>query len=150
MKIWDNETKQDAIKAILDRICDGESLRSILHYASRDRLPAVSTFLGWVKENEELQKHYARACDIRAEQIFEEIFEIADESNADLSIGEKGQLVINGEAVARSRLKIDARKWALSKMMPKKYGDKLDVTTDGEKVTTTIINLGVGQKPDDE
>lgn len=144
MKIWDDYKKEEAIQIVLDRISDGESLRSILQYASRDRLPSVSTFLGWVKVDEELQKHYARACEIRAEQIFEEIFEIADEANADLEITEDGKVKINGEAVQRSRLRIDARKWALSKMMPKKYGDKLDVTTGGDK----IENVTIFQLPD--
>lgn len=138
-KIWDDDNKSEAIQIVLDRICDGESLRGILHWASRDRLPSVSTFLGWVKEDTDLQKQYARACEVRAEQIFDEILEISNESNADLEIGEKGNLIINGEAVQRSRLKIDARKWALSKMNPKKYGDKVDVTTDGEKINSVTI-----------
>jgi hypothetical protein len=41
-------------------------------------------------------------------------------------------LVLNGEHVQRSRLRLDARKWALSKMAPKKYGDKLELGGTGE------------------
>lgn len=41
--------------------------------------------------------------------------------------GESIGWVVNGEAVQRSKLRVDARKWALSKLLPKKYGDKIDV-----------------------
>lgn len=123
---WTPEKKVEASEQILRRICEGESVRSILDCANRDLLPDYSTFLAWVEADKSLAKHYARAMEVRADKIFEEIIEIADESNADLSVSEKGTLVIDGEAVARSRLRVDARKWALSKMMPKKYGDKLE------------------------
>ncbi|MEU6504669.1 hypothetical protein ABZ895_34575, partial [Streptomyces californicus] len=32
---------------------------------------------------------------------------------------------LNGEHVQRSRLRIDTRKWYLSKIMPKKYGERI-------------------------
>jgi hypothetical protein len=44
--------------------------------------------------------------------------------------------VENGEAIRRSQLRIDTRKWIASKLKPKKYGDKLD--------TTTTHNIGDG------
>jgi len=43
----------------------------------------------------------------------------------------------------RSRLRVDVRKWALSKMNPKKYGDKVDHTTGGEKLPTNTTNLAI-------
>lgn len=147
---WTKDKKTEAIDTIIQRICEGESLRSILLYADRNILPTMAVFLKWVSEDEELEKQYARAMSIRAEAMFDEIIEISDESNADLDIGDDGKLRIVGEAVQRSRLKIDARKWALSKMNPKKYGDKVDVTSDGEKVVTTVINLGSGVKPPED
>ena len=32
-------------------------------------------------------------------------------------------------------------------MNPKKYGDKIDLTTKDKELTTTVINLGGGVKP---
>ena len=69
----------------------------------------------------------------RAEEVFEEILDIADDGTNDWmerngKDGETGDTVLNGEHVQRSRLRIDARKWALSKMIPKKYGDKIDTS----------------------
>lgn len=89
-------------------------------------------FFQMIDENADLGKRYARACEARAESIFEDILDIADESNADLVVNEKMQLTINGEAVQRSKLKIDARKWMLSKLDPKKYGERQQVEHSGE------------------
>jgi hypothetical protein len=49
--------------------------------------------------------------------------------------------------VARSKLQIDARKWKASKLAPKKYGDKMDLTTDGEKITS--FNVGFKRPNED-
>jgi hypothetical protein len=89
-------------------------------------------FYELIDQNKELAKRYARACETRAESIFEDILDIADESNADLVVNEKMQLTIVGEAVQRSKLKIDARKWMLSKLDPKKYGERQQVEHSGE------------------
>jgi hypothetical protein len=50
--------------------------------------------------------------------------------------------VENKEWTNRSRLRIDARKWVASKLKPKVYGDKTDITSGGEqlKQTTIVIN----------
>jgi hypothetical protein len=70
---------------------------------------------------------YVRACEIRAEKLTDEILQIADEANADIiGVDEKtGKPIVNGEAINRSRLKVDARKWLAGKLAPKKYGDKM-------------------------
>lgn len=90
------------------------------------------TFYELMEQFPDLVKRYARACEARAESIFEDILEIADEANADLTISEKGQLIVNGEAVQRSKLRVDARKWVLSKLDPKKYGEKQQLEHSGE------------------
>ena len=48
----------------------------------------------------------------------------------------------NGEYIQRSRLRVDARKWAASKMAPKKYSDKQQVERagpDGGPVTLEAL-----------
>jgi hypothetical protein len=41
-------------------------------------------------------------------------------------------------------------KWKMAKFYPKVFGDKIDHTTDGEKIqSTVIVNLGSGLKPDE-
>jgi len=104
-------------------------------------------FYELLDESKERQKRYARACEERAGKIFDDILTIADESNADVSLYE-GKIRIDGEAIQRSKLKIEARKWVLSKLEPKKYGDKIDVdhTTNGESINPTPILFSKGSK----
>jgi len=67
----------------------------------------------------------------RAYQLLaDEIIEISDDSDGDVIDTEHGPKV-DAERVARSKLRVDSRKWMLSKMLPKIYGDKLDLTHGG-------------------
>ncbi len=138
--------KDKTFKSILSEIEEGASLRSVLR---KDGMPDSTTFYNWIDSDESKQKaiQYARACEKRAESIFEDILEIADESSGDKKYTESGE-VIDSEYVARSRIKIDARKWMLGKMQPKKYGDKIQTEHSGE-ITTNIISLGNGTKPNE-
>jgi hypothetical protein len=67
-----------------------------------------------------LVEQYARARELQAEYVFDEITEIAD-----LAVEE-------ANAIGKARLRIDARKWAASKMAPKKYGDKVETKLIGD------------------
>lgn len=141
--------KQQQIEEIFDRIMEeiinGRSLRTIL---KDEGMPAPKVFYKWISEDDVKGKQYARACEHRADSIFDEIIEIADQSEYDTSTDEFGNEKQNHEWINRSRLRVDSRKWIASKLAPKKYGDKLDVdhTTLGESIN--IISLGSGKKPD--
>ena len=95
----------------------------------------TSSFLRWVAESEEIADKYMRAMQLRQDALFDEIIEIADSQENDVSIDSDGNAIINHNIFQRNKLQIDARKWSLAKMNPRKYGDKVDVTTDGEKIT---------------
>jgi hypothetical protein len=85
---------------------------------------------------------YARAKDNQADLLAEEILEIADDGSNDFMTivkGDESYTVENKELVNRSRLRIDARKWYAAKLRPNKYGDKLDVTTDGKTINQVQI-----------
>ena len=73
---------------------------------------------------------YAQAREIQADHYFEEMFEIADDGSNDWMErrrrGGTSELVLNDEHVQRSRLRVDTRKWALARMSPKKYGDRME------------------------
>jgi hypothetical protein len=69
--------------------------------------------------------------------LADEIIEISDQDNADLTIVKdprtgQQKLIINGEAIGRSKVRIDARRFVMAKLAPKTFGDKLDVTSDGK------------------
>jgi len=133
---------------ILIEIESGRALRKILK--EDDNMPSTQTFYKWIDEDAEKSKQYARACEVRADAIFDDIIDIADDSSGDKKVIQSGE-VIDSEFVARSRIRIDARKWIASKLNPKKYGDKIDHTSDGEKIqSTVIVNLGNGVSPDEK
>lgn len=125
--------KENTFNQILLSIEEGNSLRTTL---KREGMPTSTTFYEWIDNDKEKSLHYARACEKRADSIFEEILEIADESINDVVSYEIADGVkvekVDHENIQRSRLRVDARKWMLAKMQPKKYGDKLDVTSDGD------------------
>lgn len=106
---------------ICQRIMDGESLLKI----SRDnKMPNRSTIHAWLLDEtkKKFSNNYERAVNTRTENMFDELNEIAD-------------LQDKKESPMRSRLRVDTRKWYLSKVMPKKFGDKMDLTSGGEKIT---------------
>ncbi|WP_394749548.1 terminase small subunit-like protein [Spongiimicrobium salis] len=142
---WNEENKAEAFQRICEHISEGNSLRSALGLHDT---PSRRTFYSWLENDEKKVEQYARACEERAEFHFEEIFEIADDSSADKKILKDGTEVTDHEAIQRSRLRVDTRKWALSKMQPKKYGDKIDVTTDGEKINNDFTYNVVSNSKD--
>jgi hypothetical protein len=62
------------------------------------------------------------------EGMLDEILEIADDSSRDYvqRTGADGKVtwVVDREHIARCLLRIKARKWALARMTPRKYGDR--------------------------
>lgn len=128
---WTEEKKEKAIEIILKKISEEKlSLRKALENRDVKTLPAPVTFIQWLSESDELAKQYAYACEERAEGIFDEMFDIADDSSNDVEVTDNG-IVVKHEEIQRSRLRVDIRKWALSKMNPKKFGDQSKLTLEG-------------------
>lgn len=119
----------DYTKDMADKICEkisgGLSLRAICAEAG---MPARGTVYRWLIENADFQDQYTRARDKQADYFAEEIIEIADSVEAESA------------SVAKAKLQIDARKWAASKIAPKKYGDKteLDVKSSDGSMRPTV------------
>lgn len=131
---------------IFDEICEyiseGDSVEKAL---TKSDTIKRSTFYEWLKEDIAISgdksNKYARAMELRADALFEEIKEIAFNTEEGLVVKDTPNGVIEerGDMLGHRRLKVDALKWMISKMQPKKYGDKIDVTTDGEKVNTKQV-----------
>ena len=136
---YSDKQKEDIFKYIFGEVSKGRAVRNVL---KDDDMPSVPTFYDWLDNDEEKSKQYARACEIRADAIFDEIIDIADDKTLDITYTESGVQIANTEFIARSRVRIDARKWVASKLQPKKYGDKVDVTTNGDNVNTILPFFG--------
>jgi hypothetical protein len=108
-----------------------------------------ATFYELLKDKEKLNK-YARATEMRADIMADEILEISDNVGGDIMTMKDGREVVDNAVVQRDRLRVDARKWLLAKLQPKKYGDKLDITSDNEpigKIRLIKGNEGTEDKP---
>lgn len=89
-------------------------------------MPSKWTVLEWLAKDEEFAAQYTRARELQAELYLDEIIAISDYSALDTEIDpETGSERTNHEVVARAKLRVDTRKWAMSKMAPKKYGDRI-------------------------
>jgi hypothetical protein len=105
---------------ICERLSNGESLRGIC----RDEdMPQMSSVWRWIVADENLRNQYACARDNQADVLADEIVDIAD----------------NATDAQLARLQVDARKWFASKVAPKKYGDKTDITSNGNTIAVAPI-----------
>lgn len=138
------------IAVILDELIAGESLKAICR---RDDMPGFATVMRWLAEDSEsgrsFRDRYARAREAQAEAMADEILSIADEECTTVRADKHGSrdddgdgntvVVFDSAAVQRNRLRVDARKWLLSKLIPKKYGDKLELA--GDKAAPFVVNI---------
>ena len=113
--------KQQKISKVLAQMREGKSLRQSAESAGVAR----QTFLDWVDKDEELAGQYAHARAAMIDKIADEIMTIADED-----LIPTGEGKVDTAMVQKQRLRVDTRKWLLSKMAPKKYGDKLELSGD--------------------
>lgn len=136
----------DAVaERIFMRLVAGESLRSI---CKDEDLPHRETVFGWLRQTDPphpFSDQYARARALQAEMAADEILEIIDDARNDWMerLGRDGQpigWIVNGEALARSRLRFDGRKWLATVLLPKRYGEKVAITgKDGAPLPPPII-----------
>lgn len=121
-----SEFTEAIAKLICDRLVEGESLRQIC----RDEdMPSAGTVFKWLTQFPTFAEQYAKAREAQADALYDELFDIADDGTNDwieIETKKRGvEIVLNKEAIMRSRLRADVRKWALARMAPKKYGERI-------------------------
>lgn len=133
-KLYDPEIAAELCERIAT---EKTNIRDILK--SDERFPSYGIVLRWLAEANEFKAMYAHARRLKMQLYEEEILEIADNDNADVYIAtneKTGEQTakIDGEAIQRSKLRVDTRRWIMSKLDPYQYGDQLDITSGGEKL----------------
>lgn len=121
---------------LADQLCMylamGESMRTA---CAHEGMPAMSTVFTWFRTQPGFTDQYARAKQEASDAMAEEILDIADDGTNDYMTITKGDFEYNvedREVTNRSKLRVDTRKWLMAKMKPKKYGEKVDITTGGK------------------
>ena len=139
---YSSEEKDKIIDQICDLISNGLSLRKAVETS---KIISKKVFLEWIDSDNSKRDQYARAMEERTELKFESIEQdYLEEPQRDPETGK-----IDPAWVNLQRLKIDAKKWELSKLLPKKYGDRLELENKHSGEITNIISLGSGKKPDE-
>ena len=94
-------------------------------------MPSTVTVYAWLRIHKEFLNNYTRARHDQADHQFDEMIEIADECENDHA------------AIQKARLRIDTRKWAASKLLPKKYGHDPEEAGKNEDVTPESIRVDI-------
>lgn len=123
----------------------GASLRAV---CAQEDMPCKATVLKWCRDFPEFAAQYARAREDLLEHWADEIVDISDDSSQDTVEvkDDKGAVIReqqNSEWITRSRLRVDTRKWLMSKLAPRKYGEKLELSGDPERpLGVKIVRFG--------
>ncbi len=120
----------DKHEEFLRRVAEGRTVSSVCRDAD---MPSRETVYQWLLKEPAFPDKYTRAKEQHADAMADEILSIADTADADNVSDEYGNIKPNHEWINRSRLRVDSRKWLLSKIMPKKYGDKIEQTHVGDE-----------------
>lgn len=138
---YSEEKRQYFINTICEQVGKGEAL---IEVCKQEGYPKAETFYNWLQYDAEAFNMYTRAMVLRAEIEYESLLKIADNSSKDFSYDpQTKKLVVDYENINRARLRVDTRKWWLSKLLPNKYGEKIkfDVTDERKQVGGFDISL---------
>src|SRR5690606_7206910 len=125
---------EELAEKICARLADGESLNSI---CKDDGMPSERTVRTWaLDKNHPFSPKYAQAREIGYLKMADELLDIADDGTNDWMVRERedgsSTELVNHEHIQRSKLRVDTRKWLLSKMLPKVFGDKVSTEVTGK------------------
>jgi hypothetical protein len=135
---------KDAICHLVSTTTYGLRKITELLHKEFNNAPDLSTIMWWLIKDKEFCERYAQAKESQCDLFAEELIDIADDSSSDEIFTEDGKRIANKEFINRSRLRVDTRKWLLSKLKAKKYGDyvRSDINLDA--------NINMRSMPDAE
>lgn len=103
---------QDVADRICAEIADGLSLRTV---CNADDMPSRVSVFRWIRENEDFKDRFDRARKEGAHALVDDMQGLADDETLDPN---------------SRRIRVDTRKWIASKMLPKVYGEKVQLSGD--------------------
>lgn len=125
---------------LADKICSLMAAGNSLHKICKaDDMPNKETVFNWLQTNDAFLCKYTQARTDQMETMSYEIQEICDDESGDMYQGEKG-LQPNHAKIQRDKLRVDTRKWLMSKIMPQKYGDSIKIG--GDKANPVRVIMG--------
>jgi hypothetical protein len=131
-RVYSDADRARIIAGVLERM---EAGSSAFRACKLEGVPFV-TFSAWIGSAGDLADAYARAREGQIRRLAEEIEELADEP---IPTTDRGSL--DPAAVAKQRLQVDVRKWLLSKLAPKSYGERVEVVGDAAQPIAVAVDL---------
>lgn len=125
-------------KKVIKELQKGRFLRQILE---DDGMPSRTALYDWLDKDEKYQERYARAMELGDEVLFEETLEVARTpmEGETVEYGPKGTTIKRGDMLGHRRLLIDTIDKVLARRNPRKYGNKIDVTSGGDPLAVPAI-----------
>ena len=108
---------------ICDYVIDGKSLREI---SRLEDTPSFTVLKQWLKTKEDFASQYARAKNTQIDLFIDDILSVIDELDLSGLDGKEANALIQ-----KCRLRVDTLKWIACKLLPKKYGDKQEISLSG-------------------
>jgi hypothetical protein len=133
---------------ILDQIANGRTLTSIV---AEPDMPSYAWCTLQLRNDPQLKDRYTEAADSRVEFMAQQFLDLADSP-----IPEGLDGTAQSAWVQQLKLKLWARTWLMSKLKPRTYGERLDVSVTNTHISITqalkdaeqrLINLDVTDVP---
>jgi len=112
-------------------------------------MPSLATIFTWLRAYPEFLEQYEIAKSESADAMVEDMLDIADNQveqpllidGVPMSVDGKIVMVKDAVSVNHARLRVDTRKWAASKLKPKKYGDKISQELTGANGGELVVQI---------
>ncbi len=129
----------------LNRIAAGDTIQKACNRLQKTEphAPIPTGFLKWCMKTPERWEQYTRALEISTELMAHELDTLAARAGEDCT----DPAMITAQ-VNRARLRIDTRKWTMSKRSPKRYGDKLQHEHTGSIAIAVVTGVALDNVKD--
>jgi hypothetical protein len=114
-------------REIIGRVSAGKALSTVL---ADPGYPTWVSFHAMMEQDDKLRQAYEKAVQDRADKLADEILQLSDEQMPE---GLEGAMA--SAWVQQKRMQVDARKWIASKLKPRTYGDRIDMTVRDERIS---------------
>lgn len=114
-------------REIIGRVSAGKALSTVL---ADPGYPTWVSFYAMMEQDDNLRQAYEKAVQDRADKLADEILQLSDEPMPE---GLEGSMA--SAWVQQKRMQVDARKWIASKLKPKTYGDRIDMTVRDDRIS---------------
>lgn len=100
----------------------------------------TGTFYNKLADIPDLSDNYARAKIVQAWRLVDLLWELANDASEDRKVDKDGKPYFDHDHISRVKLRVDTLKWIVGKTLPKLYGDRIDLTSGGDKINNIPIS----------